>query len=124
RVLPALSTSARSPARRRGLAGTSRALSGRAARRLPPLADRVEAEGEAAGEEQLALLRQRVELHAVGVAQQPLEAELAVEAGAAGDLQRLFGGGHDGLGGEGLAHQDLAGELGRRRELEAVGEAD
>src|SRR3546814_3452309 len=57
--------------------------SGRAAGRLGGVADGIEPQRDAAGEEELALFRQRVELHAVNVAQQALQPQLAVNAGTA-----------------------------------------
>src|SRR5690606_1971132 len=81
-------------------------------------ADRIEIQCEAAGEQLLALFRQRVELRAVRVAQQPLEAELAEHAGAAGRLQGLLRRRDDGIGGDRLAHQHLAGELDAGCEVE------
>src|SRR3546814_2853904 len=72
----------------------------------------------------LALFRQRVELHAVNVAQQALQPQLAVNAGTARHLQRLLRRGDHGLRGDGLARQHLARKRHRRREVEIVGEAD
>src|SRR3546814_6465293 len=73
--------------------------SGRAAGRLGGVADGIEPQRDAAGEEELALFRQRVELHAVNVAQQALQPQLAVNAGPARHLQRLLRRGAHGLRG-------------------------
>src|SRR6185312_307256 len=51
---------------------------------------------------------------------QAFEAEGSVVGGAAHRLQRLGGGVDGGARDDGLAAQDLAGELGRRREVEVV----
>src|SRR5439155_26734653 len=85
---------------------------------LPTCASgRIEAEREPAREQILAFLLDRVVAHTLNVAKQPLEANFAEEAGAAGGFHGFLDGGDAGARGEILVEINAVRERDRRLEV-------
>src|SRR6185437_1576475 len=86
--------------------------------------DRIEPERDAAGEQVLALLGERMKLRAVGVAQEPLKSCLSIEPSAPGRLERFLHRRQHMPGDDRLAHQNGVGDLKRHRKIQVVGKAN